>query len=426
MALDEKLIKLAHRARKLHEVWVRAPDSPEGKLAYEQLTILLTRDHKTFGDLAELIHISKLAEAGAPPEDDVSPSTSADDPLQDVFALVERALRWFLLLKDHQYVALTLWILHSFVFREFDHSPRLAVLSPVRGCGKSNVAIIGERLCLRAKRFGSVTTAVLPRLTDEHYCVLGDETDNWDFGDDPVLRSVLNDGFTAGAKRGILIGGKVKEFELFAPVAFFAIGRLPLTLMSRSIVINMTRAPADADIVRFSAKNPEHLAALDFIYRQLFDWSLLARGKFDLDPPMPDRRFYGRVADRWRPLFSIADLLGCGERAREAAKVFAAEFTDEDSKVLLLSAARDVFGAYADDRIDRDVLLALLREHGDGLWSEFRGERGDQAPRPLTRAEMVKMFAAFGINTKPIWPRHRTAGTRRFAAITDRNLNRRG
>ena len=126
---------------------------------------------------------------------------------------------------------------------------------------------------------------------------------------------------------------------------------------------------------------------------------------------MPDR-FCGRLADRWRPLFAIADALGHGRRARDAARMFSGEYADEDGRVTLLGDIYHVFGSVAEDQISVDMLLKQLLTFEEGRWSEFHGENGDQAPRPLTRSTLVKMVSAFGIRTRTIWPRHRTAETK--------------
>ena len=125
---------------------------------------------------------------------------------RDVFELVDFALRRVLFLKDHQYTALTLWVLHSFVFREFQHSPRLALLSPVRGCGKSLALNLCEKLCAKARKFGSTSTAVLPRLIDsEGPTLLLDEADNLGFSNDLTLCAILNDGWEEGGVRALVI-----------------------------------------------------------------------------------------------------------------------------------------------------------------------------------------------------------------------------
>ena len=256
-AADEKTIKLAHKVRKLHEVWIRGSTDKEREIARERLENLLTGNRKTWGDLVSLLAISennperRMDNGGDenPPSPPSSLQQGENDP--DAFELIDWMLRRFLYLQDHQFTALTLWILHTYIFNDFGHSPRLVLTSPVRNCGKSVALDLCEKLCLRPRKFGSTTTAVLPRLTHNNQAtILLDEADNMDFAGEPVLRAVFNDGFKAGARRALMIKGEAKEFNLFAPIALAGIGRLPLPLMSRSIVINMSRAPRKANLER--------------------------------------------------------------------------------------------------------------------------------------------------------------------------------
>jgi hypothetical protein len=123
----------------------------------------------------------------------------------------------------------------------------LALLSPTRGCGKSVTVNLLAKLRPRARKLGSETTAILPRLIDRDApTLLLDEADNLNFAKDGVLRSIVNDGFENGGVRMLMINGELREFRSFAPLAFGAIGRLPTPLMSRSVVINMCRAPKNA------------------------------------------------------------------------------------------------------------------------------------------------------------------------------------
>jgi hypothetical protein len=123
-----------------------------------------------------------------------------------------------------------------------------------------------NKLCPRARKSGHISTATLPRLIDrEQPILLLDEADNLDFEGDKILRSVLNDGFYEGGRRSILIQGQPTDFNLYSPVAFGAIGRLPLPLMSRSIIINMHRAPRTAKIERLDFKNLVLIEELDVV-----------------------------------------------------------------------------------------------------------------------------------------------------------------
>jgi hypothetical protein len=420
----DRLIAFARRVRKLHELVLRGGTDHERETARRKLEDLLAERRMSLADVAELLALAvDNPQQGLQADDDgdndgatppPSPSFSAGaagGKQPDAFELIDWALRRFLYLEEHQYTALALWGLHTFLFREFQHSPRLALLSPVRGCGKSVVLDLLEKLCLRANKFGSTTTAVLPRLIDaDQSCVLLDEADNLDFARDPVLRAVLNDGFKAGAKRALTIKGEVKRFNLFSPVALAAIGRLPLPLMSRALVLNLSRAPKSAKIERLDFQNPVLVDELDFIYRTVFVWSQGVRGKLHTDPQMPSG-FYGRTADRWRAVFSIADALGRGDEAREAARAFAGEHQDEDIKVTLLGDIRTAFGA--DTRLGVvEMLERLLVLESEASWQEFCGEHGDQSPKPLTRPALTKMVRTFGIRTRTLWPKQRTAFTK--------------
>jgi Protein of unknown function (DUF3631) len=420
---QESEIALAHKVRKLNAIMLRGNEQ-ERETARQRLEQLLTKNRRSCGDVDRLIALSfnnpeKTASDDSGDDENEPPLSLAGSP-PDVFALVDWMLRRFLFLEDHQFTALALWILHSFVFREFQHTPRLALLSPVRGCGKSVALNLCAKLCWRAHKFGSVSTAALARLIDQDQpTLLLDEADNLDFAKYTLLLAILNDGFEGGGIRSSVFNNEPRGFKLFAPLALGAIGRLPLPLMSRSIVINMFRAsPRNAkQLERFDLKNRELLADVDVISHCAFDWAQQVRTRLDTDPVMPDR-FYGRAADRWRVLFSIADALDRGDQARQAAKVFASEHTDEDVKIELLADIRRAFGAFADDRIGTELLLQQLLMLDDGRWTEFRGEHGNQAPKPLSRHAMVTMISAFGVRSKSFWPPHRTAETKSLRGYT--------
>jgi len=418
----ESEIALAHKVRKLSAILLRGNEQ-EREMARERLEQLLTKNRRNLGDVDRLIALS----FNNPERTRHDDSDDEDEPplplagrARDVFALVDWMLRRFLFLECHQYTALALWILHSFVFREFQHTPRLALVSPVRGCGKSVALNLCAKLCCRAHKLGAVSTAALVRLIDQdQQTLLLDEADNLDFANDTLLRAILNDGFEGGGIRSLVFKNEPRELKLFAPLALGAIGRLPLPLMSRSIVINMFRAsPRNTkQLERFDPKNQELLEELDVIYRHAFAWAQQVRTRLCTDPPMPDR-FYGRAADRWRVLFSIADALDRGDQARQAAKVFASEHTDEDVKIELLADIRRVFGAFAVDQIGTELLLQHLLMLDDNCWTEFRGEHGNQTPKPLSRHAMVTMISAFGVRSKTLWPPHRTAETKSFRGYT--------
>jgi hypothetical protein len=66
-------------------------------------------------------------------------------PLDVVHHLVQRYIE----LTAHQFVAVSLWIMHTFVYQRFTVTPRLTLSSPVRGCGKTTLLDLVEALCVR-------------------------------------------------------------------------------------------------------------------------------------------------------------------------------------------------------------------------------------------------------------------------------------
>jgi hypothetical protein len=145
---------------------------------------------------------------------------------------------------------------------------------------------------------------------------------------------------------------------------------------------------------------------LDIVYREIFMWTRSV--KLNLDPAIP-KGMINRVADNWRPLFSIADACSKagGEAAREAA-VALSTYRDEDFGVILLADIRKVFdGRVPADRLSSATLVAELNDMTDALWCEWRGPRGDQSPVQLSQAQLALMLSPFGIGPRTIWPSRR-------------------
>ena len=59
------------------------------------------------------------------------------------------ALRRYVVMSEHQRVAIALWIVHAYLLDRCMISPRLAVRSPVKGCGKTTLLDVLARLVPR-------------------------------------------------------------------------------------------------------------------------------------------------------------------------------------------------------------------------------------------------------------------------------------
>jgi hypothetical protein len=288
-------------------------------------------------------------------------------------------------------------------------TPRLAVTSPVRGCGKTTLFDVLGKLVARPCKTDNITAASIYRLVgQEPRTFLIDEGDNLGLALNGPLRAVLNSGHRRGGSVTRVIDGGVRSYSTFAPMAIAAIDSaarpLPLPIIHRSIVVHIERADAKQakDLKKFNPLDVATAADLNTVYRAIINW---ARGiTLSLDPEMPEG-LRNRPADNWRPLISIADACGpeWGELARAAALEFASGYHDEDAGVILLDNIRDIFDALVGvDRVTSKALVAALLAIEGGLWSEWCGVNGDKSPRQLSQRELARLLSAFRIYPRSI------------------------
>jgi hypothetical protein len=216
----------------------------EREVVQGKMDALLRKHKKNWNDLPDLLQSTH--DDADKPTAATAPSTPA--PLDLICRLSEKYLH----LTAAQRIGLTLWIAHTFIFRHFSVTPRLALVSPVSHCGKSTVLNFIDALGYNTEKFDSATPAALFRLTDEERrCVLLDEVDNANLPSSGELRSVINSGWHCKGKVARFIDKEQKNFSTFAPLALAAIGKLPGPLTSRCIMFRMVRTPRTVVLERF-------------------------------------------------------------------------------------------------------------------------------------------------------------------------------
>jgi hypothetical protein len=384
------------------------PDPDQRARVRRDLGELLARHRKNWNDLVDaLCSVTSAAWLMSNPPND----PARVNPL----GLIVHLLQEYVALRElHEYVAVALWVLHTHVFRDFMVTPRLALRSPVAGCGKTVLLDLLSRLVAKPAKFDSVTAAAIYHLIDEtHPTLLIDEADNLSLGlqTNGKMRAVFNSGHRRGGTLAIRDQGETRTFQVFTPLALAlpdAIVGLPRTLNSRCITLLMQRADRSRELRRFDANRPD--PALDATYRQILLW----RGDLELlnsEPEMPPT-IRNRLADNWRPLISIGDNLSWGAQARDALLKFSAEYQDADARITLLDAIRQVFNAGGYGRISSHALLDELHTLNDADWKEFLGVRGEQQPHRLRDSELASMLREFKIRPHTIWPSKRTADSK--------------
>ena len=382
---------------KLHAL-VGSDNAKEAEAARKKLVELLKKYGLSWNHLPDLLR-GHIAQSDAMNEEEKRRASAAEykGKVPDALSLVHRILEYYLDLKPHEYVALALWICHTHVYAQFPVTPRLMLMSPSNGCGKTTVLGVINRLSRDPTQTSNITPSALFRFINEWFpTMLLDEGDNLGLLNNPILRSVINCGHEKSSSNVTrTVGHNAQQFDIFCPLAIAAIGTLPVPLMKRSIIIRMERTDR-TDLRRLGVGDQ---AMFDTAFVMLREWS--AKAQLDLDPPMGGLR--NRSADNWRVLFAIADSFGAewGQRAREAAHAFSQFYTDEDVAILLLKDCRNVFDQRCVDRISSDDLIAALVESDHNWsWSAYQGPRDDLAPKKLTQGEFARLLRPFGVRSK--------------------------
>lgn len=110
------------------------------------------------------------------------------------------ALRRYLVLPEGSAETLALWAVHTHAYECFAHSPRLAITSPEKGCGKTTTLdVIGELVARPLPTSNATTAAIFRSIEKARPTLLIDEADTF-LKDNEELRGVLNAGHRRGGQ----------------------------------------------------------------------------------------------------------------------------------------------------------------------------------------------------------------------------------
>ena len=265
------------------------------------LLSLLQKHGLDLSDIPELVRRHEQNEATKATK--TASAAPAQDNQPNVLELVQHVLKSYDDIEDHEFVGVVLWILHTHVFNHFQISPRLALLSPTRGCGKSKTLKLIAKLAANAERHDNISAASIFRLIENTApTLLLDEGDNLGLKIDRTLRSILNSGHMKGGVVTRTIRYEPKSYSTFAPAAIGAIGTLTLPLLHRSIVVQMHRSErTDLKTIEDLA-SPEEVTRLDGLRRLIIAWAQSV-AQFDLNPPLPKNSTRPHCGQLARPDF---------------------------------------------------------------------------------------------------------------------------
>lgn len=321
-------------------------------------------------------------------------------PMNGVVDSVEAFIRRFCILPEAAYLPLTLWTMATHLPDAFDAFPYVALLSPIKGCGKTRVLEVLHLLVARPEQLTSASPASIFRLMENFPTLLLDEVEalrsRKPSESAQTILSILNAGHRKGGsvprcelvKQGDSQKWVVVKYPVHGFKAFAAIGRLPDTLADRCVRIPMQRKTDVQVVGRFLRARALVEAAP--IHDCLAAWAESRREDVaNKYADIEDLPFLGdREVDLWMPLFAVCKL-AAPSRVNELMKCAltlcgdkAADDVDDSQVLKLLSDVRNVWPA---DRlpIATESLLKALQGVSDSPWETLN---------PIALAKMLRPF----------------------------------
>jgi hypothetical protein len=324
----------------------------------------------------------------------------ASDLLDEIHDFIGR----FVVTDEHALKAIALWIGFAHFFEAAECSPRLAILSPTKRCGKTRLLELLLMLCPKPISASNLTSSVVFRIIEsERPALLIDEADTF-LAHDDQLRGVVNSGHTPATAyviRNVRAGDdwQQKRFSTWAPVAIAAIGKLPATIEDRSIVIAMKRKPRTRGVEHLTRRN---VAARNQAAELASKLARLVADNLDTIKnahTLPASLASDRAEDNWEPLLAVADLAGAdwSERARVAARALSSDAAADAGELgtRLLRDIRFIFTACHTDRLASAWIADALTEaptFADGPWRVF-----GRAHKPITQYQIAQILKPFGV-----------------------------
>ena len=320
-------------------------------------------------------------------------------------------LRRFVVFGDWIGETFALWILHTHAYRLRQVTTYMGIESPEKECGKSTLLTALSRMVDRPAISANISaSAFFHAVAQLQPTLLIDEADtNLRAKDD--MTGILNSGYTKstafvwrmsydgangdqeqGGKTEGPVPGRVARYSCWCPKAIAGIGRLPATLASRCIVVQMHR--------KTRHEQCERLSRLDGVELKRKCARFVADHQAEIasaEPKIP-KGLSNRSADIWEPLLVLADLAGgrWPELARKAALALTGKAEERSPIGALLLDLYLVFTAREAERLFSRDLIAGLMEFGDRPWYELT--RG----KPLTDATLARQLGKYGIRPRTL------------------------
>lgn len=254
--------------------------------------------------------------------------TKVDGP--NLLFRCERFLRSYLHLRDGRlYPLFAVWSMGTYAYPLFSHYGYMFLHSTFPRSGKTRVEEILSHLCFEATvPLNAPTVPTIRETAAEGHTVILDTLERWR-GKSPEAHSAAMELLDAGFRNGGTVAKMVsagdgnwkkENFPVYAPYVLAAIDKESLTdtALDRSFVIEMKRKPITVKKQKYNFDRCEREceSLRDDLYRWALENAAALASTYEsaeLESAVDALELNDRAADIWRPLLSIARVLGFAE-----------------------------------------------------------------------------------------------------------------
>jgi Protein of unknown function (DUF3631) len=369
-------------------LWMHAHGAPDANAGERAKALAALKQLQTDFDLSDA-QVAYVAEYQA--LDPSSRIIKRERPV-NTFETVLGAIDGVKLIMPFEHLVIdTAWILHSYICRQFLHTPRLMIHSRGSGFGKTVRLGVINKLAFQCQYMVAPTPAVLYHHLRKHplSTLAIDDAERMDWGRQSLLVQFIDAGHRQGAPIPRVFRDDVIWYPTFAPLTLGLILDRYLRekflsqvtqVLTRSIICEMKQKHEGRDDI---LPDDPRFAPVRVVCA---GWS--ESFKRPETPIILPPGFVGRRESNYSPLAAVADSLGYGATLRAAA--VAIEAANFDPEIQLY---QDIYLVFERRRVDRfwaSDLVQALKEIND-VWAS------------LTNTQLYGLLWKKGIEYRTVW-----------------------
>lgn len=339
-----------------------------------------------------------LQEENQSPFPEIEPWHEPINPTQ-LLTEISDTIKRFIVCQNETITAATLWAAMTWFIDVIQVAPLAVITAPEKRCGKSQMLFLLSRIVNRPLAASNISSAALFRSIDAWQpTLLIDEADTF-MRENEELRGIINCGHTRDSAYIVRVFGDdytPRRFNVWGTKALAGIGKLPETMMDRSITLELRRKKMEETVERLRHAEPEIFRKLSKkLSRFAMDYSDKVR---HAKPILPDT-LNDRAQDNWEPLFAIAEI--AGEEWLQLARTAALKLSihSDQSESIGIQLLFDIQEIYEPKRIDRfttSELITALCIDDEKPWATYN--RG----KSITPRQIANRLKEFGIISSTI------------------------